>query len=154
MLEPIQHHADIRATTMRHHALARYVAQGLPSAQISLLTGYTTTTIDHYRTDNPAFAELVAFYKKEADIEGIDGIRRAQQVGRKALEALDERLDESPGAFENRELLEIASDFLIKTSIPKPGAATGGAASPVQVTFVMGDKSGPTIDLKPEPTDP
>jgi hypothetical protein len=91
-----------------HHTLARLVALDKPAVEISAITGYSPARINTLRAD-PAFKELVAHY---AEIEGSAKADISEQIKAAALSSLSilqERLDEDPDSFSNKELREIAN---------------------------------------------
>lgn len=94
-----------------HHALARTLALGYGPNEASALTGYSVSRISILQAD-PAFAELLAFYKDDASEEFLAlKAQLDQRMLATALTAesiLRERLEEEPETLKAKELNEIA----------------------------------------------
>lgn len=89
----------------QHHRLAQMLAAGIDEGEASLVTGYSISRISILKAD-PAFKDLLAHYigqQKEvyADLQG-----RMAGFALDALDELQERLEEAPREFTNKELLE------------------------------------------------
>jgi hypothetical protein len=81
-----------------HHALARALARGLRPAEAALTTGYSASRISILQAD-PAFQELLAFYR-ENETEGMADFRAyLAAMGIDSAEELHERLIENPDSF-------------------------------------------------------
>jgi hypothetical protein len=96
LLDPPQH--TVRATaTLResHHGVARLIAQGMRDLDVSRMTGYSPGRLATLRRD-PAFTELVSFYKGEVDDAHMDLVDYAQVVARDALQSLHEDILDNP----------------------------------------------------------
>jgi hypothetical protein len=76
-----------------HHAAARLVARGLSNEDISLQIGYSPTTVSQLR-GAPAFQELVAFYRADAERVASDFTAKAALVSLDLLQELHSRLIE------------------------------------------------------------
>lgn len=90
-----------------HHALARLLAEGRKDVEISLLTGYSPSRISILKND-PAFSELVSYYKQNVSDTFVTVHERFASLSRDAAEELQSRLDETPETFDNEELMELA----------------------------------------------
>lgn len=108
--------AGVRATEGRqpllnlrasHHALARCVAEGKSDVESSAITGYAPSTISSLKKD-PAFSELVAHYTLQIEGLFLDVHERLKNLGLTSIEILQERMNDAPGDFKIRELLEVA----------------------------------------------
>lgn len=97
VLAPPSH--TVRATgALResHHGVARLIAQGARDIDASRMSGYSPGRIATLRRD-PAFQELVSFYKGEFDDTHMDLVTYAQEVARDTLQSLHEDiLDGAP----------------------------------------------------------
>jgi hypothetical protein len=91
-----------------HHKLARTLAEGYTNVEASALTGFSPSRISILAQD-PAFKELVAFYRARVDASHADVIERMKHVSMDALTEIQDRLHESPESFKVGELLEIMS---------------------------------------------
>lgn len=126
--------ARLRAS---HHFLARLLAEGRRPGECSLMTGYSPSRISILQND-PAFMDLVAYYKEAAEVKYLDVHERLASLGMATLDELQERLEEQPDGFKNRELLELA-EFALDRSVTKDarkGGPNGNTAPAINVTFV------------------
>lgn len=135
-----------------HHALARALAEGRSAVEAGLIAGYSVSRVSILQRD-PAFAELLAHYGAQRELQHIDVLERLRILGLNSVEELQARLEENPNAFSPRELMELTELALIKGR-QAPGSrqgagagATGTGAAPVnvQVTFVAASH-GPMIE--------
>lgn len=121
-----------------HHMLARLLAEGKSGQEASLVTGYAPSRISILQND-PAFSELVVYYKGQVEAKYLDVHERLAMLGLSTLDELQARLEEDPDSFKNRELMELA-EFALDRSVTKDarkaGANAGAGAPIVQVTFV------------------
>ena len=157
-----------------HHQLARLVAAGRANSDAALLTGYSPTYISILK-DDPSFGELVAHYSMQEELAHVDVLERMRLLGLSTLDELQNRLEEDPNGFSNRELMEQADLMLVKPMVATRGGIPIGATSSstpaggvsVNVNFITspakdsghpsasGDSSpGPIIDVKAEDITP
>lgn len=113
---------SIKSLRATHHKLAQCLASGFSDSEASLSTGYSPSRISILKRD-PAFRELLAFYSEARKEVFIDVTQRMAGFATTAVEVLQERLEDSPQAFSNKDLND-----LIKTT------ADRGGHSPVQKT--------------------
>lgn len=94
-----------------HHALARTLALGYGPNEASALTGYSVSRISILQSD-PAFMELLSFYKDDASEEFLAikaQLDQRMMVNALTAEAiLTERLEEEPEKFKAKDLNEVA----------------------------------------------
>lgn len=88
-----------------HHNLARLLAQGLPAAEVSLVTGYSASRISILQHD-PAFAELIVYYAEQVEEVFVNVHERLAAVGMDALQELQDRLESEGEGFSVKELLD------------------------------------------------
>lgn len=95
----------------RHHALARCLASGMTEADAALACGYVGSRVSILKSD-PAFKELLAFYRDDTDRAYRDMHERLAGLSRDAVDELHTRLEEDMQAEEKKisvgHLLEIA----------------------------------------------
>ena len=84
-----------------HHNLARLVASGERDEVCSLITGYDTAYISNLKRD-PAFSNLVAYYKEQVETVFVDVLERLKMCSVDFLEELHSRLVANPDGFSNR----------------------------------------------------
>lgn len=90
-----------------HHNIARLLAQGLKAVEVAAITGFSQSRISLLRKD-PAFKELLAFYRDSAATEFADAQKRLAMLAMDATAELHERLLENPADLRTTELMEIA----------------------------------------------
>ncbi len=134
------HQPSVKAIRHTHHLLARAIAEGASDEEASLLTGYDPCRINSIRTA-PAFAELVAYYATQETAKDLDLRKRLESFGLSSLDILQERMEEDPDRFSNRELKELAELGLSQASPSGPVGkgvvlASGTAPISISVSFV------------------
>lgn len=78
-----------------HHSIARLVSEGRPAAEISLITGYSISRLSILKSD-PAFMELVEFYRETKTEVHADVTVRLQQALLTSIEIMNEKLEDTP----------------------------------------------------------
>ena len=121
-----------------HHTLARLMAEGKKGVEICALTGYSQSRLSILKND-PAFAELVEFYRANtlAQYEGLH--QRLADFGGEILTVLSDRLDETPERFTVKELQGLLETTLDRSGKILPPSAQGAmpVAPPViNISFV------------------
>jgi hypothetical protein len=152
-----------------HHMLARLVAQGTSTAEISAISGRSPRYIEHMTRSDPAFKELVSYYSGLVEDQYIDVHARLahklEAIGMATLDELWGRLEEHPELMSVRELKELFEVVADRGLAPVKGArAQAGGGISVNVNFVpsqagprpapgasTSSDAGPvTIDITPE----
>lgn len=90
----------------RHHSVARLLAQGYRPSEAATIVGYSYNRISILQND-PAFKELVEFYRTSADREARSNFERLSGLAADAADLLQERMEEKPEEISNGQLLEI-----------------------------------------------
>lgn len=94
----------VQRITDRHHALARCLATGMSATEAGLVTGYTASRISVLRGD-PAFEELIAFYR-DVKLEKVRDLNeKLTDVASEAASILLDRMDTDPD--------KLGPDFLL-----------------------------------------
>lgn len=88
-----------------HHSVARLIAEGHRSAEIQVITGYSASRISILQAD-PAFQELVTFYRENKSELYADLHTRMQSLSLEVLEELRDRLHDTPDDVSTSQLLE------------------------------------------------
>lgn len=96
----------IKRITERHHALARNLASGMPEGDAATLQGYTISRVSILKND-PAFKELLAFYREDAQRPYRDLHVRLSGLAMDAAEELSNRLEEKPEEITIGQLTEL-----------------------------------------------
>lgn len=90
----------------RHHQLARCLADGMPDYEASAITGYCASRISILKGD-PAFQDLVHFYKARKDAQYVDMHKRLASLSADAAALLHERMEETPEDITTGQLMEV-----------------------------------------------
>jgi len=119
----------------RHHQVARLLALGTKPSAISIITGYTASTISNLQSD-PAFQDLLAFYRDDEDDEYRKMRAQLSGLGDDALAELRLRLEESPEKFSVKELRETIVMVADRTG----NGPTSNVKTDVNVTVGLADR--------------
>lgn len=95
-----------------HHAAARSIAAGMKHTEVALVTGYTPTRVSQLLAD-PAFADLVAFYRSNLDVTFAGLYEKFSAFSHEVFEELRTRFEADPDTFSNTflaELLKLTAD--------------------------------------------
>lgn len=96
----------IKSLKDSHHGLARALASGMRPAEASIVTGYSPSRISILCAD-PAFKELLEFYRSEANIAAASVHDRMAALALDTTQELQRRLDEAPDEIKTGELVKI-----------------------------------------------
>jgi len=88
-----------------HHAVAKLLVQGLSVAEVSLQTGYAISRISVLQRD-PAFRELMEFYRNDAERIAADFTAKAALVSLDFLQELHERVLDRPELLADSTVIE------------------------------------------------
>lgn len=91
----------------RHHALAKCLAQGMEDGDAAILCNYDPSRVSILKSD-PAFKELVAFYRKAVQEEYRGIHEKLAGVANDALDEITDRLEEKPEDFSVGQLMELS----------------------------------------------
>ncbi len=92
--------------TDRHHLAARLLAGGSAPSEVAAVTGYSNVTVSILQVD-PAFAELVEFYRsKIAEKFDVFG-QRLSAIGLATQAEILDRLETEPASFTPKELTQL-----------------------------------------------
>jgi len=105
----------IKSLRALHHKLAQCLAQGFTDTEASISTGYSPSRISILKAD-PTFKELLNYYQGKASEIYIDVTQRMAGFATTAVEVLQERLEDRPDSFSNKDLNQ-----LIKTTADRGG---------------------------------
>ena len=140
--------AQLRET---HHMLARLIAEGRNGVECSAITGYSQSRVSILKSD-PAFQELVSFYKEGVSQQYSDMHSRLATLGTIAAEVLQERILDTPETFSHRELREVMDSCMAHVGPAAKVAAQQGAQSQavnLNIQFVEPtSKPGMVIDIQ------
>lgn len=97
---------SLKRITDSHHAVARALASGLRPGAVASVTGYSLSRISILQSD-PAFNELLEFYKQEVNSAYGDLAQRMSLLALDADSELRRRLEEEPETFEAKDLIRL-----------------------------------------------
>lgn len=127
----------LRRLSMRHHRLARLLAEGFSPGQAAVAAGYELSRVSILQAD-PMFRELVRHYQSQVDVVFRETQERLADIAGLAAEEIVERLEESAESIDLDDLMKLVELGADRTghAVPK-----GGGQSNVQVNFVgLGEK--------------
>ena len=130
-----------------HHSLARLLAEGRSQQETSEITGYDPTRICILNAD-PAFQELVEYYKGQVEAKFLDVHERLAAVALTASEELHERLLDQPEKFTNQELRQITTDLAGVATGNAKGKPNGAMAAAQVIVRFESPAPAPQIELK------
>jgi hypothetical protein len=132
-----------------HHKLAQLLASDVSIADASMMTGRSPSSITMLQKD-PAFIELVAYYRVQNEGRQFDAYDRLVTIGGTAMDILQERLEETPDRFSNNELLKVIEGTMDRSAAPAKGDPRSGAQTQgglnVNIQFVSAQPTAPLID--------
>lgn len=132
-----------------HHQLAQLLAADVSMVDASMMTGRSTKSITALLND-PAFKELMAYYKEQQGERDFDAYKRLVTLGGTAMEILQERMEDSPDKFSNNELRQIVESSMDRSAAPAKGdprSAQGKSAGlNVSINFVPSRPMGAVVE--------
>lgn len=111
---PTNSKAPLAKLRAPHHTLAQMLVEHNDVIVVSRVTGYSTARIRTLQAD-PAFDELVQFYAENKVHAEHDVQKSIAHVGMTATQILQERLEEEPESFSNKDLLALQTAQLDRT---------------------------------------
>ena len=90
----------------RHHALAKCIAQGMKDGEAAIMCDYDQSRVSILKSD-PAFQELVAFYRKNVEEQYYGMHERLAGVAKDALIEISDRMEANPDDFSVGQLMEL-----------------------------------------------
>lgn len=98
--------AALKRISDRHHTLARHIAGGMKPGEAAVICRYDVSRVS-ILLDDPAFQELLAFYRSEIDAEYVDLHAQLAGLSRTAAAELLDRLEDAPEDFSIGQLQEV-----------------------------------------------
>jgi len=146
--EPAQLLSVLRTS---HHKLAQLLGSDVSVADASMMTGRAPGTISMLLKD-PAFCELVAYYRAQSEGRAFDAYDRLVTLGGTAIDILQERLEATPDRFSNNELTKLMESTMDRSAAPAKGDPRSGAGQKaglnVNINFVRANPTGPVIEVE------
>jgi len=130
-----------------HHEIARLLALGLKNVEVAAQTGYTPQHV-HNLQNAPAFQELLAHYQKRRTDEVMDLTKSINMTAADALQVLQERLDEAPGAISDKDLLGITEKLLDRAGYSPVKKVLTAGISAADLTALKDARPSPGDDAK------
>jgi len=103
-----------------HHKLAQLLAADVSAADASLMTGRSPSSISALKSD-PAFQELLAYYKEQQSGRDFEAYDRLVTLGATAMDVLQERIEDNPDRFTNNELRQLVESTMDRSAAPAKG---------------------------------
>lgn len=104
----------IKRLSERHHSLARTIASGTPIGDAAIICGYDLSRVSILQSD-PTFAELVAFYRKDFQLQYADLHTNLAGLASDAVDELRDRLENTPETIKTTELIDIVAKTADRT---------------------------------------
>ncbi len=95
-----------------HHQVARLIAAGLRTQDVSRMTGYSISRLSWLQSQDPAFRELVEFYRQDRHDAEMDVEARLRMVALDAVQHFHETLTERPDEITPALALEASKVYL------------------------------------------
>jgi len=92
----------------RHHALARAIASGMAMGEAALVCGYDISRVSILK-DDPAFQELLEFYREEKDRAFRSVQDKLAGIASDALDELQTRIEDEPEKLSVGQLLQLVT---------------------------------------------
>lgn len=96
----------LKRLSERHHALARVLASGVKPSEAAITCGYAPSRVSILQ-DDPAFKELLEFYRNDVDAQYRGLHERLSGLALDAAEVLQERLEENSDDISFGQLMEL-----------------------------------------------
>jgi hypothetical protein len=124
---------EIKKLRERHHALAKFIAQGIRPGDAGLMCGYSGSRVSILQADR-AFQELVVFYRDAGNERYLEHKVALSELGLDAVEEIRERMEENPEDVSLGQLMEIA-----KLALDRSGFGPS-STSEVKVNIGLADR--------------
>jgi hypothetical protein len=142
-----------------HHAIARHLASGKTVLETADLVGLTPQRVGDLQRTDPAFQNLLDYYRNQVTEAGVDEARefrgKLRRLGRRGLEVLADRFDDEKAVAEmsTDEVRRVTEMALDRTDAP-PRTAQQAPPTPTNITFNMGPRTliPKTIEHEPQTT--
>ena len=133
---------QIKRLRTQHHHLAKLLAQGEKAVAVSAIAGYSQSRICILQGD-PAFQELVTYYKSQADQRFLDVHEKLAGLGEAIVEELQERLENDPDDIPINTLLRMGEFALDRSSAPPKSKTNApmGALPSIKISFHKGSEA-------------
>lgn len=95
-----------------HHQVARLIAAGQPTQEVSRITGYSISRLSWLQNQDPAFRELVEFYRQDSRDTAQAVEARLLGVALDAVQTFHERMLDEPETLSPATVLEAAKVLL------------------------------------------
>lgn len=124
----------LKRLTDRHHAVARGIASGMQMQEVSAVLGISQSRISILK-DDPAFKELVEFYREKTDAQYADMHARLAGMSAAAVAEIEDRLEDRPDKIGLASLIEIA-----KMGADRTGHGPQSKNTNVNINFNLADR--------------
>ncbi len=126
---------SLTALRMGHQQLAQALAAGIAPEEAAWMTGRSVASVKGLLSD-PAFQELLEYYRENQRERDFNAFERLVTLGGTAMSVLQERLEESPERFSNKDLKDLMEASMDRSVAPARGGTQRGGASGSQAVSV------------------
>lgn len=142
---------SIQVLRTSHHQLAQLLAADVEVSEASFITGRSVSSIK-VMLDDPAFRELLEYYKGQQEKRDLNVYDRLVTVGVTALDIIQQRIEETPEKFTNNDLMKLLETTMDRSAAPAKGGPRGptgqGSGLQVQINFVPSKRAEQTIEAE------
>lgn len=141
---------SLTALRMGHQQLAQALAAGIAPEEAAWMTGRSVASVRGLLQD-PAFQELLAYYEANQRERDFNAFERLVTLGGTAMSVLQERLEESPERFSNKDLKDLMEASMDRSAAPARGggnARGAGAPQAVNVSIRFVEAPPPRQELR------
>lgn len=125
---------DLKRIRLTHHRLAQFLASGTPNVVAARLCNMDPGRVNRLMAD-PAFAELLAYYKDAVEEEWRGFVEIAADLSIDLLSELQYKLDTNPDQFSPAQLLDA-----IRTVADRSGNAPVQRTQNTNINVNLGDR--------------
>jgi len=148
--------SPIQRIRTSHHMLAKLLAEGRPSTECQLITGYSSSYISNIQQE-PIFDDLVKYYKEQLGEVYLNVHQRLASLGMDIVDEIQDRLTTDPDSFTLKDLEEVGKMTLDRAGYgPQSTINHKGAVAlvtPDQLSRIKGEiernQQGRTIPHSP-----
>ena len=131
--------SHVKRLTERHHALARNIASGMTIGDAAIFQGYTISRVSILQSD-PAFKELLEFYREDAQRPYRDLHIRLSGLAMDAAEELSTRLEEDTQVEDSKEKKISVGQLMELTKMGADRTGFGPQTTAVNVNIDLAGK--------------
>lgn len=128
--------SPLRRITDRHHMLARLLAAGQTCNEAALIAEYHPNRVNILKND-PAFKELIEFYRSQKDREFRDVAAKLAGITSDALDLIEERLEDE---VERAKISTMQALEIVKVGADRSGFGPSSSTTAVNVHIGLAER--------------